>query len=275
MRCIAEKVGKCEKFASRKPTSQFLARASAGWLRSGFLVCLMLLFVQTAPAQNTDDKSVGSAPLPPPPAAEAATSNVDKADAKPKLDAVPGSEKPAASAEVDAKYRGKLGIFVIDGNNRVTINKVLTGGSAEHSGFKRGDEVLAVNGHRVVSTAQLKSNLRSAADEGSVATFLVSRGGNIQTIEADVSGRFVPESSGNRVQTYYRGPNDEAPSNSDAPSKPNNSSTSTTDTYWNCWPYYNGCYYGGYSYYPTYPYYYSYGGWYRPFGFGYYYPYYW
>lgn len=186
-----------------------------------------------------------------------------EADVQPQLGDVPRRRRPAASADVDSsadvdfKHRGKLGAYVSESNNRVTIRDVMSGGAAAHVGLEAGDEILSVNGRRITTSAQLRTNLRTAADENGSVTILINRNGDIHTIEADVSGRFVAEAANDRLHTYYRGPYGEAPVN--AP-----------HSHWYLsWPHYT--WYGAYPrYYPAYPYYYGYYGYYGSAPVGYY-----
>lgn len=170
-----------------------------------------------------------------------------EADVPPTLNGTPERNTPSARADVDAQHRGKLGVYVTDRGSQVTVQSVMSGGAAANGGLQAGDEIISVNGQRVTTSAQLRSRLRAAVDADGMATIIVDRNGKIETIDADVSGRFVAQPSGDRVETYYRGPYVER--TVVQPAYPYHSTYYYGPTYHYGYPYYYGHWYG-WGYYP-------------------------
>lgn len=236
------------------------------WMRNGLGLFFTVMFVQIASAQVTLADDPGLPDLPPPSTAKTSDAADDKAtevkedtdadpaleaDVRPRLNEASGDNGQPARVDVDPSQRGKLGVQVAERNGQVSIHSVMSGGAAAHAGLEARDEVISVNGKRITTANQFRRQLRAAADDSGTATIVVSRDNDIQTIEADVSGRFTADTSDDRVQTYYRGPVSYYPN------------------------YYDGAYPYYLTFYPNYygyPYYYGY-GYYAPSW--YYYPYCW
>lgn len=156
----------------------------------------------------------------------AAEGQLDAANQKLKLDAdADGQLRGIAERDgtgFGTDSRGNLGAQFDGQNGGLTIRSMTQGSLAARAGLQSDDEIIAVNGARVSSQAELNEQLRAAGRADGRAQIIVIRDGRMQTLQ---TGEFVgfagdgsaqgfdgPPSSPQipQVRTFYRGPYNEA-----------------------------------------------------------------
>jgi serine protease Do/serine protease DegQ len=111
--------------------------------------------------------------------------------------------------------RGRLGLAmqdVVGGGEGALIVEVQAGSPADDAGLKKGDIVIALNGHPVRGPAELRARL-GVVPAGETVELRLQRGTQTQTIKARVaeveksqaaSGQTIPELAGAALQEVER-----------------------------------------------------------------------
>jgi membrane-associated protease RseP (regulator of RpoE activity) len=122
--------------------------------------------------------------------------------------------------DVDAGARGRVGVDAGTGGGRpllgvqfsmrngwLRIGRVLENSAALQAGLQINDEILAVDGARVSSFADLQARLRASAQAGQGTTIHFWRDGRLEQVQVTLDAAAAAETpTGERRQSYYRGP---------------------------------------------------------------------
>lgn len=89
--------------------------------------------------------------------------------------------------EIDHHQQGKLGVTVRQGATALTVTSVFEGSAAAKIGLQVGDQILAINRHRIINHRQLVSELAAAAQGDGNALVMIRRNGRTQELTTNVA----------------------------------------------------------------------------------------
>lgn len=104
---------------------------------------------------------------------------------------------PRGGAESDRSF----GLQAQSRNGRLTVQQIDSNGAFAQSGLRADDEIVAVNGKRISTQAELNQQLRLTGNTNKATTLTVFRNGRMQSIEANsASDDYSQEFSAERPQ---------------------------------------------------------------------------